>query len=72
MRAVDEIRAELAQQIAAPVRWEDSVRAMLRAGVTRFIEIGPGKVLTGLLKRIDPTAEGVAIGDVAALELAAA
>ncbi|MFI5268657.1 MAG: ACP S-malonyltransferase [Chloroflexota bacterium] len=50
------IRQELATQIAAPVRWEASIRAMLAAGVTTFLEIGPGKVLTGLLKRIAPEA----------------
>jgi [acyl-carrier-protein] S-malonyltransferase len=51
-----EIRAELAEQIAAPVRWDASIRCMLAAGATRFLEIGPGKVLTGMLKRIEPNA----------------
>ena len=50
-----DIRRELAEQIAAPVRWEASVRAMVAAGVTSFLEIGPGNVLTGLLKRIAPS-----------------
>ena len=58
-----EIREELAQQIAAPVRWEASIRTMLAQGVTRFAEIGPGKVLTGLLKRIAPEAEVLSIGE---------
>ncbi|HEY8695841.1 MAG TPA: ACP S-malonyltransferase [Chloroflexota bacterium] len=52
-----DIRQELAQQIAAPVRWEASIRTMLAAGATTFLEVGPGKVLTGLLKRIAPEVE---------------
>jgi [acyl-carrier-protein] S-malonyltransferase len=64
------IREELAHQIAAPVRWEASIRAMLAAGVNRFLEIGPGSVLTGMLKRIDPGVQGVNISDVASLKQA--
>jgi len=58
-----DIRQELAAQIAAPVRWEASVKAMLVGGATRFVEIGPGKVLTGLLKRIAPEAEALNVSD---------
>lgn len=47
-----EIKDILVRQVISPVRWEESVRAMLEAGITEFYEIGPGKVLTGLLKRI--------------------
>ena len=46
------ISALLVEQVCAPVRWEESVQAMAGLGVTRFIEIGPGKVLSGLVKRI--------------------
>lgn len=49
----DEIRALLVQQVCSPVRWEDSMRAMLAQGVDQFWEVGPGRVLRGLLKRID-------------------
>lgn len=42
----------LVTQVCAPVLWEQSVNAMIRSGVTRFVEIGPGKVLSGLVKRI--------------------
>lgn len=42
----------LVRQVCAPVRWEDSITCMVRSGVTSFIEIGPGKVLSGLVKRI--------------------
>lgn len=49
----DEIRDLLVRQVVSPVLWEDSIRAMLDAGVDEFYEIGPGKVLKGLLKRIN-------------------
>jgi [acyl-carrier-protein] S-malonyltransferase len=47
------VRDLLVAQVSAPVKWDSSVREMVRLGVTSFIEIGPGKVLSGLLKRID-------------------
>ncbi len=55
--APDAIREELVAQITAPVRWIASIEYMAEAGVDRFIEIGPGAVLTGMIKRIRPTAE---------------
>lgn len=48
-----EIRDLLVQQVVSPVRWEDSVRQLMKGGVDKFYEIGPGRVLRGLLKRID-------------------
>ena len=56
------IRAELIQQVTAPVRWIATVENMARAGVDRFVEIGPGTVLSGLVKRIVPTAERLNLG----------
>lgn len=50
---VGEIKGTLARQVVEPVRWEDTMRGMLEAGIERFVEIGPGKVLAGLLKRIN-------------------
>jgi [acyl-carrier-protein] S-malonyltransferase len=47
------IRQNLVRQVVSPVRWEDSMRLMLGQGVSEFFEIGPGRVLRGLLKRID-------------------
>jgi [acyl-carrier-protein] S-malonyltransferase len=49
----DEIRRLLVQQLVSPVRWEDSMRYLLRHGYDRFYEIGPGRVLHGLLRRIE-------------------
>lgn len=55
-------RRLLEDQLTSPVRWADSVRTMRSAGVRKFIELGPGSVLTGLLRRIDRNAEGQALG----------
>lgn len=52
-----EIRGLLVQQVVSPVRWEETMRGLLAAGVERFYEIGPGRVLAGLLKRIQRKAE---------------
>lgn len=66
----DEIRRAMVRQVTHSVRWVDTVRAMRTAGVGRFVECGPGKVLTGLVKRIDRDAEGHTIGDLAGLDAA--
>lgn len=50
---VDTIRTNLIDQLTAPVRWAQSVSAMIEAGATNFVECGPGKVLQGLVKKID-------------------
>jgi [acyl-carrier-protein] S-malonyltransferase len=56
-------RAELVEHLTAGVDWVGAVRRMTDAGVTTFIEVGPGKVLTGLIKRIAPDAEVVSADD---------
>lgn len=53
----DEIRSALKEQLTSPVRWEVSIRNMISDGVTKFYEIGSGKVLTGLVKKINPEVE---------------
>jgi [acyl-carrier-protein] S-malonyltransferase len=58
----NDIRRELPAQLTAPVRWTESVRYMLAQGVTTFVELGSKDVLTGLLKRIDASATGIAVG----------
>jgi len=52
-----EIRRLLCEQLTCPVRWEETVKNMIRDGVTRIFEIGPGKVLQGLVKRTDTSVE---------------
>ena len=61
------IEAELLEQLCHCVQWQRSVEYMIASGVTTFIEIGPGKVLSGLIKRISSGVETLNIGDVAAI-----
>jgi [acyl-carrier-protein] S-malonyltransferase len=61
-------RRLLIQQLTSPVRWTGCIRAILDAGTTEFIELGPGSVLTGLMKRIEKTASARAIGTAAEVE----
>ena len=63
MTGVAAIREELLQQVTAPVRWIATIEYMAGAGVDRFVEIGPGTVLAGLVKRIAPDAGRISIGD---------
>ena len=63
----DEARDALIRQVTAPVRWLDSVRDMIESGVTVFVEVGPGKVLTGLLRQIDRSVRVFNVEDSASL-----
>jgi [acyl-carrier-protein] S-malonyltransferase len=65
---VDAIRTELRNQLTSPVLWQRSIEYMAGQGVTSFIEIGPGKVLTGLVKRINKEVQTVNIGDLEAVK----
>ncbi|OZI59659.1 ACP S-malonyltransferase [Bordetella genomosp. 11] len=62
------IRDALVRQAWHPVRWVETLRAMKEQGITHVIECGPGKVLTGLVKRIDGELTGLAITDPASLD----
>ena len=64
----EEIKDLLIKQIESPVKWRESVLYMVRNGVKKFVEIGPGKVLSGLIKRIDRNLELVSINEVDDLE----
>jgi [acyl-carrier-protein] S-malonyltransferase len=59
----EEIRQLLGKQVISPVLWESSLRRMLQDGITGFMEIGTGRVLRGILKRIDRKAEADGFGD---------
>ena len=65
---VEEIKSKLVEQLYKPVLWTSSVQKMKKSGVERLIEVGPGKVLAGLTRRIDKSLSGSAIIDVATLK----
>ena len=61
-------REGLYQQVPNPVLWTDTIRLLAASGVTKFIEVGAGGVLTGLLRNIDPSLTGMKFGEAADLE----
>jgi len=71
-RTADEVKPFLVQQVASPVRWTDCVERLAREGATGFLEVGPGRVLSGLLKRTLDGARGHAVEDPDSLEKAIA
>lgn len=62
------VKELLVRQVDGPVRWEETVRRMAEGGVRRALEIGPGKVLAGLVKRIAKEVEVLSVGDAASLD----
>ena len=65
------IRGRLVEQVTSSVRWEESMRYLVSQGFTRFIELGPGRALSGFMKRIDKTAQILNVEDMASLEATA-
>ncbi len=65
----NEIQASLVRQLPSSVLWEDTVQTMGRMGVTTFVEIGPGTVLTGLIRRILPEAKLLNVNDPKSLDM---
>jgi [acyl-carrier-protein] S-malonyltransferase len=65
---VEEIKSKLVEQLYNPVLWTSTVQKMKKTGVKRLIEVGPGKVLAGLTRRIDKSLSGLAIIDLATLK----
>jgi [acyl-carrier-protein] S-malonyltransferase len=61
--SASDIKNKLIEQLYSPVLWEDSVQKMIDLGVDTFIEIGPGKVLSGLIKKIDKTVKTYSVSD---------
>jgi len=68
MTSAAEVKAELLRQLCQGVQWQRSVEYMVASGVAAFIEIGPGEVLSGLIKRINSDVRTVNIGDVPAIK----
>lgn len=66
----EQIKASLVRQLSSPLLWEDSIKNMTASGVDVFIEAGPGKVLTGLIKRIVPEKKVLHVEDTKSLEAA--
>lgn len=66
-----EVAEALIRQVAAPVRWVDGVERLRQEGVETFVEVGPGKVLTGLIRRIVPDGRTFPVEDLTGLEAAA-
>jgi [acyl-carrier-protein] S-malonyltransferase len=66
----EDAREALIRQVSLPVRWEDSIRALIELGVDMFVEVGPGKVLSGLLRQIDRSVLCVNVEDEKSLQAA--
>ena len=72
LTTVEDLRAELSEQLTRPVQWTRSVQTMVADGVDIFIEIGPKQVLSGLIKRITPEARQISLSDVEVVKLLSA
>ncbi|MBY0097614.1 ACP S-malonyltransferase [Mesobacillus maritimus] len=70
MQEAEEIKEKLIEQLYSPVLWEDTVGKMIELGVDTFIEIGPGKVLAGLVRKVDRSVKTLAVYDVESCEAA--
>jgi len=68
LQKASELRPSLIQQISSPLYWEDSIRTMTADGFDTFIEIGPGKVLSGLVKRIAREAKVLNVEDMKSMD----
>jgi [acyl-carrier-protein] S-malonyltransferase len=66
--ARDRVKGLLVAQVSSPVRWEESMRKMIEKGIEQVLEIGPGKVLSGLMKRIDSRIESKNLEDLRTLK----
>jgi [acyl-carrier-protein] S-malonyltransferase len=68
LATAEDVKTELKKQLLSPVQWQRTVEYMVQQGVTTFIEIGPGKVLTGLIKRINKEVATQNLGDLNAIK----
>jgi [acyl-carrier-protein] S-malonyltransferase len=71
-RTAAEVRPFLVRQVASPVRWTECVGRLAAEGATAFVEVGPGRVLTALLKRVLDGSRGLSVEDPAGLDKALA
>jgi [acyl-carrier-protein] S-malonyltransferase len=60
--SIEHVQSDLRAQLNSRVRWTESIQYLLSSGITTFVEIGSNSVLTGLLKRIDRSAQGISFG----------
>jgi [acyl-carrier-protein] S-malonyltransferase len=67
LASAERIKLSLVNQLNSPLLWEDSIRTIIGAGVDTFIEVGPGRILIGLIKRIDPSVKLLHVQDMASL-----
>jgi [acyl-carrier-protein] S-malonyltransferase len=68
LTTVDDIKESLIRQLSSPLLWEDSIKVIADSGIDAFIEVGPGKVLSGLIKRIAPEVKTLNVEDIKSLE----
>jgi [acyl-carrier-protein] S-malonyltransferase len=68
IRQANRARDSLIRQICAPVRWEETVRYLVQAGIESFVEVGPGKVLSGLVRKIAPQAKTFSVEGIRGVE----
>lgn len=68
VRLGDAARDSLIRQVCAPVRWVESIQRLAERGVTHFVEVGPGRVLSGLVKKITPTAHACSVEGIRGIE----
>lgn len=68
LNTIDDIKASLIRQLSSPLLWEDSVKTIVSSGTRTFLEVGPGKVLSGLIKRIDALVKILNVEDMKSLD----
>ncbi|MCL5022440.1 MAG: ACP S-malonyltransferase [Nitrospirae bacterium] len=68
LNSTDSIKASLVRQLNSPLLWEDSINVIADSGIHTFVEVGPGKVLSGLVRRIMPEAKTLNVEDMKSLE----
>ena len=68
LTAAEDVKEELLRQLCSSIQWQRSIEYMINEGVSTFIEIGPGKVLSGLIRRINRNVELINIGDASAVD----